>query len=188
MNLIVHINGWPGSGKLTIARLLAEQLDARLIDNHTLINPAECLFARDDPHYQPMRKAVRTLAFDYALRLPLHVPIVLTDALADITSDQEIFDSCRGLADRRAARLVSVVLDCNVEENFRRSISPGRADLFKLTDTGILKHLRASYQLLRPAGIERFELDVSNLSANEAAMAVFEHCMQAPCSLKTKGE
>jgi hypothetical protein len=30
MTLVVHINGWPGSGKLTIGRVLAMRLDARL--------------------------------------------------------------------------------------------------------------------------------------------------------------
>jgi shikimate kinase len=34
--LIIHLNGWPGVGKFTVARLLSEQLGARLIDNHLL--------------------------------------------------------------------------------------------------------------------------------------------------------
>ncbi|WP_416065578.1 hypothetical protein ACK9YZ_02635 [Rhizobium sp. ZK1] len=44
----VHINGWQGTGKLTVGPLLAKSLGARLIDNHTL-NPAEVLFARGNP-------------------------------------------------------------------------------------------------------------------------------------------
>jgi hypothetical protein len=70
LTLIVHISGWPGSGKLTIGRLLVKRLGARLVDNHTLINPAECLFERGDPLYWPLRKAVRSLVFDYAAQLP----------------------------------------------------------------------------------------------------------------------
>ena len=34
--MIVHINGWPGVGKLTVAREVARRLSARLLDNHTL--------------------------------------------------------------------------------------------------------------------------------------------------------
>jgi hypothetical protein len=49
MSLILHINGWPGSGKLTIGRIVAGRLGARLLDNHTVLNPAEALFERDDP-------------------------------------------------------------------------------------------------------------------------------------------
>ena len=43
---LVFIYGPVASGKLTIARHLAERLGAQLADNHTLINPAEALFAR----------------------------------------------------------------------------------------------------------------------------------------------
>jgi broad-specificity NMP kinase len=55
-NTIVHINGCPGTGKLTIARLLAPMIGAKLVDNHTLINPAEMLFARRDPLYRSLRE------------------------------------------------------------------------------------------------------------------------------------
>lgn len=36
-DLIIHINGWPGCGKLTIGRELAKRLGARLLDKHTII-------------------------------------------------------------------------------------------------------------------------------------------------------
>ena len=52
---IIHINGWPGTGKLTVGRLLAERLGARLVDNHTLLNPAEALFSRSDPLHASLR-------------------------------------------------------------------------------------------------------------------------------------
>ncbi|WP_284388078.1 hypothetical protein [Devosia yakushimensis] len=34
--MIIHLNGWPGVGKLTIGRLLAADLGARFIHNHLL--------------------------------------------------------------------------------------------------------------------------------------------------------
>jgi shikimate kinase len=34
--MIIHINGYPGVGKLTIGRIVAEQLGGRLLDNHSV--------------------------------------------------------------------------------------------------------------------------------------------------------
>src|SRR5262249_61511718 len=34
--VIVHLNGWPGVGKQTIGRILAQRINARFIHNHLL--------------------------------------------------------------------------------------------------------------------------------------------------------
>jgi thymidylate kinase len=174
VSLIVHINGWPGSGKFTIGRLLAKRLKAKLLDNHTLLNPAEALFERDDPNYWPLRGAIRNLVIDAASKVPPAIPIVFTDALADDRHDAAIFETCRTLAERRRVPIVSVVLDCDIKENLRRLLAPGRADLLKLTNSDVLLDLRAQYQLLRPAGVERLDLEVSALTAQEAAAAIYK--------------
>lgn len=66
----VYINGYPGVGKLTIAKelryarfmsMLISRLlmpGARLLDNHKLIDPAAALFERGAPEYQPLRQAI----------------------------------------------------------------------------------------------------------------------------------
>src|SRR4051794_30771602 len=94
-DLIVHINGWPGTGKLTIARILARRLDAKLLDNHTLLNPAESLFERGDPLHSSLRQEVRTATLNHAARLPAGVPLVFTDALAEDSWDRSFFDAYR---------------------------------------------------------------------------------------------
>lgn len=172
MSCVVHINGWPGSGKLTISRVVAKRLGGRLIDNHSLLNPAECLFERSDPRFQTVRKAIRTLVFDHAATLPPHIPIVLTDALADLAYDRALFDDCKTLAARRAVPLVAVVLACDEEENVRRITAPGRAELLKMTDTAILRSIRTEYSLLRPEGVSCIDLDVSALPPEAAADAL----------------
>ena len=178
MTLVVHINGWPGSGKLTIGRLLAKRLNGRLLDNHTLINPAECLFARDDLHNWPLRKALRSLVFDYAAQIAVAIPLVLTDALADNPADRAGFDACLELANKRKAKLIAVVLDCEEEENLRRLTAPGRAELLKLTSAEFLGKLRARYRLLRPTAVTCIDMDVSKLPAAQAADALYQHCRQ----------
>jgi predicted kinase len=38
-NVIVYLVGFPGTGKLTVARELALLLNARVVDNHWINNP-----------------------------------------------------------------------------------------------------------------------------------------------------
>src|SRR5262245_44240671 len=110
MNQIIHVNGWPGCGKLTIARFLTRRLNGKLLDNHTLLNPAEALFDRSDPLHGSLRRQVRACVLDHAARLPPSIPLVLTDALSDDATDQAMFDDYRILASRRGTRLIAVVL------------------------------------------------------------------------------
>jgi predicted kinase len=171
-NLIVHINGWPGSGKLTIARILARSLGARLLHNHIMLNPAEALFERSDPLHGSLHKEVRAATLDHAARLSPGVSLVFTDALGDDSSDRSFFDGYRHLAERRSARLVAVVIACDPDENIRRLTTDGRAEQHKLTNPEVLARLRADYQLLRPEGIDLVELNVTRQTAAEAAAAI----------------
>ena len=172
MDLIVHINGWPGCGKLTIARILSRRLNAKLMDNHTLLNPAEVLFERVDALHGSLRMEVRTSVLEHAARLRAGTPLVFTDALSDDATDRSLFDDYRTLASKRGARLVSVVLACDLDENIRRLTSAGRSDLYKLTKPEVLTRMRADYRLLRPEGIDCIEIDVTDLSAEAATMTI----------------
>lgn len=171
-NTIVHINGWPGTGKLTVARLLAPMLGAKLVDNHTLINPAEMLFGRRDPLYRSLRGEIRTLVFDHIARADSAASFIFTDALSDDEYDTRQFEAYRDLAVRRNARLVAVVLDCSEKENLRRLVLPARAERLKLVNPDILSGLRAKHLLLRPKGCALVGLDVTALSADDAAAEI----------------
>jgi thymidylate kinase len=170
--LLIHINGWPGCGKWTIARVLARRLGGKLVDNHVMLNPAEALFDRADPLYWSLRKAVRAAVLDHAARLDPKIPLIFTDALADDATDRAVFEQYRDLAVQRGARLASVMLDCEPDENIRRLTRAGRAELHKLTRPEVLAQLRADYRLLRPDDVPIIEIDVTRLSPDAAAGAI----------------
>lgn len=171
-SLIVHINGWPGTGKLTIARHLAEYLGARLADNHTLINPAEALFARGTPLYRSLRATVRTAVLDHVRRADAGQSFLFTDALSNDEFDSRAFDDYATLAAARGARFVAVVLDCSVEENLKRLTRAGRARAYKLTDPQVLMDLRRRHVLLKGKSDLLIEFDVTDLGADEAAREI----------------
>ena len=62
---LIWINGFPGTGKQTIAKLLSTLLDGDpiLIDNHSLIDQVAEEFSRDHPNYQQERRRVREDVF-----------------------------------------------------------------------------------------------------------------------------
>jgi thymidylate kinase len=165
---IIHINGWPGTGKLTVGRLLAKRLSARLVDNHTLLNPAEALFSRSDPLHASLRRQIRQAVFDHAVRADPAESFVFTDALSDDEDDSATFSWYRDLAAARGADLVAILLDCAPEENARRLASPGRSEALKLTDIAMLRRLRANYKLLRGLAERTIEIDTTDLSPDQA--------------------
>lgn len=179
MNCVLHINGWPGSGKRTIGAIIAAQIGGRLLDNHVMLNPAEALFERQDPLHASLSSAVRTVTLDHAARLALGVSIVFTDSLSDDETDTKRFEDFRQLATRRNARLISVVLGIAPEENVRRLLTPGRSEHRKLTRPEVLRQMRERYRLLRPAEVEVFDLDVTQLTADKAAAQILEQLRSA---------
>lgn len=69
---VLWINGFPGTGKLTIARELARiHIPSILIDNHQLIDPVAAKFSRDHPRYQIERKRRRAWAFENFVLEPI---------------------------------------------------------------------------------------------------------------------
>ena len=133
------------------------------------MRPAAALFARNSELWSELRKEIRTLVFSYAARLETPTAIVLSDALADTAYDRAMFDDSLRLAESRSARLISVVLDCDLAENVRRLQAPGRSERHKLTLPEVLLGLRERYELLRPDDVTRVDLDVTHLDATAAA-------------------
>jgi tRNA uridine 5-carbamoylmethylation protein Kti12 len=172
LSVIIHINGWPGCGKLTIARQLRTLLDGKLLDNHTLLNPAEALFERGDPRWKRVRDEVRSSVLGALSSGALAGPLIITNAVADDPDDSKLYDDYRQLAQVRQERMVAVVLECALEENVRRLTSDGRAEQHKLTREPILRSIRERYQLHRPADVPLLELDISSKSAALAAREI----------------
>jgi hypothetical protein len=71
---------------------------------------------------------------------------------------------------------VPIVLTCDVEENARRleSEKRGRSGTTKLTDIESLRQMRQSYEMYRFGVAEELVLDVTNMSAEDAAVKMLE--------------
>jgi hypothetical protein len=132
--MLIHLNGWPGVGKLTIGRLLHASIGGHLLDNHSIYNVAFCLTEFRSPEFYATVRAVRAVAFARVAQLPAQTPVIMTNGLNDSEWGQENWMAIRRLAAQCGAPLFSVILTCDPQEHGRRMASPERHYLGKLTE------------------------------------------------------
>lgn len=179
---LIHLNGFPGVGKLTIARALQQRLGAvgRLVHNHMLINPADAVLHRTEEGYQDLRRAIRSAVFASLADSPATygAAYIFTDFQSgDATGSATCAEYLAAARARRCA-LISIVLTCEASTNLARLQSPERAAERKLVDPQLLTHFRNG---LGPHHFEgettTWSLDVSDLSAAEASLCILEHIL-----------
>lgn len=170
--MLLHLNGWPGVGKLTIARLLRDRFGARLLDNHTVFNAAFALAEFRSPEFYAAARSIRDAAYDAARNVPASVPIIMTNALSNSDWGRENWDAIKSLANGRKAKLFQVTLECEEREQARRMTTAERAYLGKLTDPGAWS-LRGR-DLLEQGADAILRLDNTDLSAADSADRIFD--------------
>ena len=179
MSIIIHLNGWPGSGKLTVAREVARKLEARLLDNHTLHDVAARLCDRDTAEYWQVYHQVRDVAYQRVRALPSHELIVMTNALThESDREQESSAAVKALAVDRGVPVVAIPLQCALEENVRRIASDNRRHR-KLTDAVPLIEWRSTLTLLTDDSVPSLSIDNTNRSADQVADEVVAFARKA---------
>ena len=171
--MIIHINGYPGVGKLTVARLLADRLGAKLLDNHSIYDIALSLTEfKPDAYYETLR-ATRSIAYERILELPKSVPVILTNAHAsDSAWGNECWDAVIDLARKRKTQLYVVVMECSATENARRIQDPERDEKRKPRDANMFKGNIDGPPLLDRGGDELMRFDSTNLSPRDSAQLI----------------
>jgi len=180
-NTIIYLIGYPGVGKLTVAKAACARTGARLMDNHLVNNVAFSLIEADGvtPITEGVWAEIKAIR-DAALRIVAHhaphnLSYVLTNALLDDAGDRELFDQVRNVASVRGALFVPVVLSCDEEENMRRLVAPGRAEGLKETDVPSARRRLEAEPLLRFAHPNRLDLDITELSPEQATDRIIAH-------------
>lgn len=170
--MIVHLNGWPGVGKLTVARALVARLGGHLLDNHTIYNVAFSLTEFGSPEFFATVRAVRDIAYDRVLELPAGVPVTVTNALWESSAwGQENWDLLLDLAKRRGCAFHAVTLTCSDAVRFARTANPERALLRKVTDP---TKLRPNLPKPLEAGADRvLRLDTTDRPPEDCADQIF---------------
>jgi shikimate kinase len=167
--MIVHINGWPGVGKLTVGREVARKLGCRMLDNHTLHDVAIRLCGHSSPDRWKLYYQVRDVAYRWIQTMPAGQTLVMTNALLNESErEREAWAAVKKLAGDRGATLASIILDCSLEENVRRLGSEDRRHR-KMIDPIPLTEWRAQYTLLTDDATHSLRVDTTERSPEQAA-------------------
>ena len=179
---IVYLIGFAGTGKHTIALEICRLTGARLVDNHLINNPVFSLIQADGKTRLPETVwektwAIRHVVLDVIREIsPASFSFVFTNELIDGSSDdRKLFAEVEDLAEARRAQFVPVRLLCEEEELCRRVRSPGRAARFKETDSENAREKIRNSKVLTVGHPDALDLDVTALSASEAAQAILAH-------------
>ena len=171
--MLIHINSYPGVGKLTIALALQPLIGGRVLDNHSVYNVAFALTEFKSQAFYDTVRAVRKIAYARVLDLPSTTPVILTNAHSEDSDwGNECWDDAIALAEKRGSPLFNVVLSCDPEVNAQRIQGPERIGGRKPRDPDMFPGNRMGRRLLSRGGDALLELDVSNLSAVDAATTI----------------
>lgn len=186
---IIHINGFPGTGKLTVANHLTKLLSnkAKLVHNHLLINPADAILERTQPGYQDLRHAVRSAVLSALIHEPAtyDTAYVFTDFQSSDSLGTSVCAEFAAAALARGSAFVPIVLSCSEEANLERLVSAERTLHRKLTDVELVRRFRRNVQIHRFEGCPHMlEMDVTDMSPAEAARRVLEHVLMVCPDLK----
>lgn len=172
---IVVLNGFPGTGKLTILRRVKELLPAMntcLLDNHLLIDPVSALVpTRNAEHYElrrkllaPILEKIRKLAQDN------HAILMTACLVEDSDTDAALLQEHLAMVRGTDVPIFWINAFCNHLVLEQRIKSPERfqGTKTKLTDVDILRGLISEHRLIKPCGSgdESAQLSVNCLDAS----------------------
>ncbi|KAG9503662.1 hypothetical protein J7337_003613 [Fusarium musae] len=180
MPCFIYINGYPGIGKLTIAKELQQLLpDSKVYHNHLLIDPIDALVERSSPGYHEMRTGLRRYVLNEIAtsECTKDKTWIFTDAREVSTAGEMGAKDYEAAAIKRGVSFISIVLECEIGENIRRAINPTRVASIgaKLTDETILRPILENEIIYRFRNETELVLDVTKLSSKEAALRIKEH-------------
>lgn len=170
---LIHINGYPGVGKLTIGLKVAAALRGKLLDNHSIYNVAFALTEfKSDAFYEAVRE-VRSTAYKLVKSLPPAVPVILTNAHAqDSAWGNACWDHAIALARTTGRDHIVVLLDCSREENARRIQCSDRDAMRKPKDPKMFRRAETDRPLIDRGADRLLRLDTTRLSADDAATSI----------------
>ena len=179
------LTGFPGTGKLTVARALAERIEAaggqtRVVDNHWINNPIFGLIDQDgmtplpDAVWDRVGEVAHAVIRTVEELTPLSWDVVFT-AYLDGSTDTAWFPRLARVAATRNATLVPVTLLCDVEENVKRIVAAGRRERMKSVDPDEPRRLAVQGPPYAPDHPNTLTLDITSIEPPEAAAAILAH-------------
>jgi shikimate kinase len=180
-NKIIFLIGYPAVGKLTIGKILAERMSARLIDNHAVNNSIFQIVRANGAvniteNVSKYTSAVRQTVIDAIEELSNpQESFIFTNVLIDKPNDAATFNKIKTLAEKRGNDFIPVIISCDANDLIKRVSSPDREKNLKLTNVDVLKSILESKKILPINHPNLLKVDSSHHSKEEVANIIAEH-------------
>lgn len=178
---IFFLIGYPAVGKLSIGKVLAERVSARLIDNHAVNNPIFQIVRANGSvkiteEVSKYTSSVRQTVIDAIEELSdPQESFIFTNVLIDKPNDAATFDKIKALAHRRGSDFIPVIIDCDADELIKRVSSKDREKNLKLTNVEVLKSVLETKKILPIDHRNLLNVDSSQHSKEEVAKIIADH-------------
>ena len=184
-NTIIHLIGFPGTGKYTIAKEIVKMADVRMVDNHTVNNVIFNLIQADGitPLPELVWKYTRRIwdaVQDTMVHLsPREYNFILTNVcLKDDHQDHVHLNNFELVAEMRQGSYVPIRLTlADISEHKKRITSADRATRFKEINPDTPEKYAKTKQLIQIDHPNVLTLDVTHLTAFEAAEIILKHAI-----------
>lgn len=170
---VILFNGLPGSGKLTIAELLAKKTGAKVLDNHyvnnLIFNVKE--FEDDVPSFiWDFIDRTKVDLYNTLSKLPQTEDYILTGCL--MTTDKTSLPIAEKFAKDLNSEFIVINLVCNQAKILGRINSPERKNRKKLTDIEVYKKVIDDSFMMFPK--DSVSIDNSYQNASETLADVLK--------------
>jgi len=167
---VVFIYGQAASGKLTIARQLAERTGLAVFHNHLVVDAVEAVFPFGSEAFVRLREQFWLAVIAAAARAGRS--LIFTFA-PEPTVAPDFAERVRTLVQSAGGEVVFVALTVPPEEQERRLREPGRAAFGKLRSVDLLRRLRDDFTACMAAMPQpALTVDTGTVAPSEAAEAI----------------
>ncbi|MBI1215801.1 MAG: hypothetical protein GC185_08285 [Alphaproteobacteria bacterium] len=181
-NTVIHLLGFPGTGKYTVAKEISARAGLHLVDNHLVNHPVFSIIHADGKTPLPPRVWDNVgMIWDAVIDTIEHISpreygFVMTNALMDDDAeDREHALNIARMMDRRGGTYVPVrLILSDVEEHVRRITAENRKARRKETNPEAPARYTAR-KVLEPGLPHVLTLDVTALQPAEAAAQILDH-------------
>ncbi len=181
---VIYLIGWPGVGKLTIAKEIQKHDDSFVIMHNHLFN--DCIFPfvpSDKPTNDESWAAVSSIkdvVFDFIINHGRRdQSLIFTNILTDKYADEgyKTIKQVEDLANKTDSFFIPVRLLCDPDEIKKRMVNKDRAKFHKTQKIEVIDGLvKNNYTVLTSDHPNELTLDVTNLKPHEVKDIIFKHC------------
>lgn len=168
---LIFLYGPPAVGKLTVARAIAERRDFRVLHNHVTFDPVAVVLPIGTSTFWAALDKIRLVLVTAAAREG--IDLVYTFVFAP--GDELHVDEVAGAYEAVGGSVIFVQLVAPVDELRLRVSSESRRAHTKITEVAVLDQVLSDHDVFAAIpGKDTMTLDVSTMSAEEAAIQIIE--------------